>query len=73
MEKMKLADEMTNELLTELKCPRCGKQKVTIIYGLKEQHYGGDKWCMSCGKIFDAICTKEKIIQALEKPSGWRI
>ena len=64
---MKIANEMERELLTELKCSRCGKQTVTRIYGLKERHCGGDKWCLSCGKIFDAICTKERIIQELEK------
>ena len=67
VKKMKLADEMTNQLLTELKCPRCGKNQITMIYGLKEQHCGGDKWCMACGRIFDAICTKEKIVMELEK------
>ena len=64
---------MTNELLTELNCPKCGKQQVTIIYGLKQLHCGGDKWCLACGRIFDEICTKERILKALEEPSDWRI
>jgi transcription elongation factor Elf1 len=67
MSNIKLADVNENELLRELKCPRCGKNQVTMIYGLKEQHCGGDKWCISCGRIFDALCTKEKIVQALEE------
>ena len=57
--------------MPNLKCPKCGSDKTTIIYGLKEMHCGGDKWCMSCGKIFDALNDAEKIVMELEKPSDW--
>jgi len=58
---------MKNNYLKELKCPKCGENEILMIYGLKEQHCGGDKWCISCGKIFDAISIREKIVMELEK------
>ena len=52
--------------MEKLKCPRCGSFDTTMIYGLKETHIGGDKWCLSCGKIFDILNREEKIIMGLE-------
>ena len=48
-------------------CPKCGSHNTTMINGLKEQHCGGDKWCKSCGKIFDMLCVEEKIIISLSE------
>jgi len=55
---------MENE--EKLKCPKCNSQNITALYGLEKQHNGGNKWCMACGKIFDMLDNKEKILIGLE-------
>jgi transcription elongation factor Elf1 len=54
----------------ECTCPKCGSHDITMIYELEKIHNGGNKWCMSCGKIFDELSIKEKIVIELSKEYG---
>jgi transposase-like protein len=58
---------MTKNKIVKCVCPKCKGYNITMINGLKEQHYGGDKWCLDCGRIFDAEDISEMIADALEK------